>query len=95
MGLNITAYKNQVKHYREAASAMEEWNQKMIAGATNINAFNNATVQNNAHLKAYLQTTSVQAPASLEGYKVFEFSDKSHRDEVYSLLYGVIKYGTK
>lgn len=71
MGLNITGYKNQVKHYQEAASAMEEWNQKMISGVTNINDFENATVQNNAHLKAYLQTTSVQAPASLEGYKSY------------------------
>lgn len=69
MGVNITEYKKQVKHYQEAASAMEEWNQKMVAGVTNINDFENATVQNNAHLKAYLQTTSVEAPASLEGYK--------------------------
>ena len=40
-------------------------------------------------------TYYIELTASLEGYKVFEFSDKSHRDEVYSLLYGVIKYGTK
>lgn len=69
MGFDITAIKAQKKHFEEATTAIEGWNAKLRLGQTDINDFTNATVQNNAQLKAYLQTTSTQAPASLNGYK--------------------------
>ena len=68
MGINITAYKTQIKHFRDAKVAMASWNNSLIDGTANVNNFNNATVQNNEQLKAYLQTTSADAPASLNGY---------------------------
>lgn len=71
MGLNITEYKKQVKHFQDAEAAMEDWNQQLENQTADINTFSNATVQNNEHLKAYLNTTSVQAPASIEGYKSY------------------------
>ncbi len=69
MGFDISAYRDQVKHFRDASVAIGEWNDELSDGAADINDFNNATVQNNEQLKAYLQTTSVDAPASLNGYK--------------------------
>ena len=65
MGIDITA----IKHFRDASEVMQQWNDKLASGTADINNFNNATVQNNEQLKAYLQTTSVDAPASLNGYK--------------------------
>ena len=71
MGIDISAYKTQIKHFRDAEVAMASWNNSLIDGTANVNDFNNATVQNNEHLKAYLQTTSADAPASLNGYKAY------------------------
>ena len=71
MGIDITAYKTQAKHFREASEAIQLWNGNLIDGTANIDTFGNATVQNNAHLKAYLQTTSTEAPASLAGYRAY------------------------
>lgn len=71
MGIDFTALKAQKLHFREAAEAMSVWNSRMIAGTADINIFDNAVVQNNAQLKAYLQTTSTQAPASLAGYRAY------------------------
>ena len=71
MGIDITAYKTQAKHFREAEIAMRIWNERMVDGTADINTFGGAIVQNNAHLKAYLQTTSTEAPASLAGYRAY------------------------
>lgn len=71
MGIDITSWKAQTKHFREATSAIAEWNQEMASGTANIATVGNATVQNNEQLKAYLQTTSADAPASLNGYKAY------------------------
>lgn len=71
MGIDITAYKTQIKHFREAEIAMASWNNSLVDGVADIDAFNNATVQNNEQLKAYLATTSQEAPASLNGYKSY------------------------
>ena len=71
MGIDITGYKTQLKHFREAEIAMESWNNSLVDGTANINTFNNATVQNSEQLRAYLQTTSVDAPASLDGYRAY------------------------
>ena len=71
MGFDISAYRDQVKHFREASEAMQRWNDKLANGTADINTFGSAVVQNNAQLKAYLQTTSVDAPASLNGYKSY------------------------
>lgn len=70
-GIDITAIKNQKKHFNEAAEAIDGWNQKLAKGVTDINSFNNATIQNNAQLKNYLSTCSKDAPASLAGYKQY------------------------
>lgn len=71
MGIDITAFKAQKKHFHEAEIAMGYWNQQLIEGTTNIDTFGGEIVQNNAQLKAYLATTSVDAPASLAGYKAY------------------------
>ncbi|MCM1160640.1 MAG: phage tail tape measure protein [Roseburia sp.] len=71
MGIDITAFKAQKKHFGEAETAIASWNSKLLQGVTDINNFNNATVQNNEQLKAYLATTSQEAPASLNGYKSY------------------------
>lgn len=59
----------QIKHFRAAEKAIDSWNQKIASGVTDINSFNDATVKNTAQLREYLQTCSVDAPASLRGYK--------------------------
>lgn len=71
MGINITAYKEQAKHFREAARAIETWNNELNNGTADINTFGSAVVQNNKHFKDYLQTTSTEAPASLAGYRAY------------------------
>lgn len=71
MGIDITAYKTQANHFREAAAAMETWNAELVNGTADINTFGGAVVQNNEQLRAYLQTTSVDAPASLNGYRSY------------------------
>ena len=70
-GIDFSAIKAQKKHFKEAGEAISIWNQKLDNGATNINAFNNATVSSNAQLKEYLSTCSKDAPASLSGYKAY------------------------
>ncbi len=71
MGIDITAYKTQANHFREAESAIRGWNTELANGVTDITSFGNATVRNNEQLRAYLQTTSVDAPASLNGYRSY------------------------
>ncbi len=71
MGIDITAYKTQANHFREASEAIEEWNDMIVNSTVDVNTFNNATVQSNEQLRAYLQTTSVDAPASLNGYRSY------------------------
>ncbi len=71
MGFDISAYRDQVQHFRDASVAMEEWNNRLNSGTANINTFDDAIVSNNEQLRAYLQTTSVDAPASLRGYRSY------------------------
>ncbi len=65
MGIDFT----QIKHFRDASEAISDWNRELKNGFTDVDAFRNKTAQNNAQLKDYLKTCSVDAPASLEGYK--------------------------
>lgn len=69
--VDITAIKAQKKHMEEAGEAIAGWNRKLLQGQTDINKFSEAVVQNNTQLKAYLATTSKDAPASLNGYKAY------------------------
>ena len=71
MGIDITAIKAQTKHFAEAESAIATWNKELLKGKMDINDFGEAVVKNNAQLKAYLATTSKDAPASLNGYKSY------------------------
>ena len=71
MGFDITAYKTQANHFREAESAIRGGNTELANGVTDITSFGNATVRNNEQLRAYLQTTSVDAPASPNGYRSY------------------------
>ncbi len=71
MGINITEYKKQLNHYRNAETAISGWNDELIAGTADIDNFNGAVGESNAQLRAYLQTTSVEAPASLAGYRSY------------------------
>lgn len=71
MGFDISAYRDQVQHFRDASEVMQQWNDKLVSGTADVNTFGSAVVQNNEQLKAYLQTTSVDAPASLRGYRSY------------------------
>lgn len=68
-GIDFTAIKEQKKHFSEAEAAIFQWNDKLISGKANLESFNSQVVKNNAQLKDYLSTTSIEAPASLSGYK--------------------------
>lgn len=70
-GIDITAIKQQKKHFAEAEEAIADWNVELSNGVTDIASFNNETVKNNAHLKDYLKTCSSDAPASLQGYQSY------------------------
>lgn len=70
-GIDFTAIKAQKKHFTEAAEAIDGWNKKLRLGQTDINKFGLDIVKNNEQFKAYLQTCSKDAPASLEGYKAY------------------------
>ena len=52
-------------------TAIRDWNNQLVDGIADINTFGGAVGENNAQLRAYLQTTSVDAPASLNGYRSF------------------------
>ncbi len=69
MGIDISAIKQQKAHFSDASIAIDNWNQKLSNGATNLEAFENETVKNNSQLKDYLKTCSSEAPGSLDGYK--------------------------
>ncbi len=69
MGIDFSAIKEQKKHFEEAGKSIEKWNKELLKGKVDINDFDDALVKNNAQFKAYLQTTSKDAPASLAGYK--------------------------
>ncbi len=71
MGIDITGFKTQQKHFRDAAEAIQLWNGNLVNGTADMSTFANAVVENNEQLKAYLQTTSVEAPASLAGYRAY------------------------
>ena len=71
MGFDISAYRDQVQHFRDAEVAMQTWNAELVNGTANIDDFGVEVVRNNEQLRAYLQTTSVDAPASLRGYRSY------------------------
>ena len=59
----------QMNHFKDAGKAIEKWNAELRTGQVDINDFGEDVVKNTAQLKEYLSTCSVDAPASLEGYK--------------------------
>lgn len=67
--IDFSAIKKQKVHFEEAEDAIGKWNGRLKVGKANIEKFEESVVQSNASLKAYLQTTSKDAPASLAGYK--------------------------
>ena len=67
--IDFSAIKKQKMHFEEAKEAIGKWNGRLKAGKTDIEKFEESVVQNNASLKAYLQTTSKDAPASLNEYR--------------------------
>lgn len=72
MGLiDFTAIKVQKQHFKDAEGAISIWNDELNNGKINLEVFNSEVVKNNAQLKAYLATTSKEAPASLNGYKSY------------------------
>ena len=70
-GIDFSAIKEQKKHFEEAKGAINLWNDAILNGENDIESFGNSLVKNNAQFKAYLQTTSKDAPASLAGYKSY------------------------
>lgn len=69
LGIDFSAIKEQKKHFEEAEQAILHWNDKLSIGKADLDSFSSSLVKNNAQFKAYLQTTSKNAPASLAGYK--------------------------
>ena len=70
-GIDFTNIKNLKKHFSEVEGAINLWNDAMSNGENSLDSFGNSLVKNNAQFKAYLQTTSNEAPASLSGYKAY------------------------
>lgn len=68
-GVDFTAIKAQKQHFIEAEKAILQWNAELQEGKINVEKFGAEIVKNNAQLRAYLSTTSKEAPASLAGYK--------------------------
>ncbi|GFI70197.1 chromosome partition protein Smc [Lachnospiraceae bacterium] len=70
-GIDISRIKNLKKHYDEAKEAIQLWNDAIQSGEYDLESFGNKLVKSNAQFKAYLETTSKDAPASLSGYKKY------------------------
>ncbi|RKI77334.1 phage tail tape measure protein [bacterium 0.1xD8-71] len=69
MGIDFSAIKEQKKHFLQASEEIKYWNKELRSGKADLDSFSGSLVKNNAQFKAYLQTTSKDAPASLAGYK--------------------------
>lgn len=69
MGIDFSAIKEQKKHFSQASEEIKYWNKELRSGKADLDSFSGSLVKNNAQFKAYLQTTSKDAPASLAGYK--------------------------
>lgn len=70
-GIDISRIKNLKKHYSQASEEMKYWNKELRSGKADLDSFSGSLVKNSEQFKAYLQTTSKDAPASLQGYKDF------------------------
>lgn len=70
-GINISSIKAQTKHFSEAKEAIQLWNDAIQSGEYDLESFGSKLVKSNAQFKAYLETTSKDAPASLSGYKKY------------------------
>ncbi len=68
-GIDFTNIKNLKKHFSQASEEIKYWNKELRSGKADLDSFNSILVKSNAQFKAYLQTTSKEAPASLSGYK--------------------------
>ena len=69
LGIDFSAIKEQRKHFSQASEEIKYWNKELRSGKVDLDSFSGSLVKNNAQFKAYLQTTSKDAPASLSGYK--------------------------
>ena len=67
----IKNLKNQKKHLEEVKEAVQLWNDAMLNGENDLESFSSSLAKNNSQFKAYLQTTSKDAPASLKGYRQY------------------------
>jgi len=67
--IDISRIKNLKKHYSQASEEMKYWNKELRSGKADLDSFSGSLVKNSEQFKAYLQTTSKDAPASLNGYK--------------------------
>lgn len=70
-GIDISRIKNLKKHYSQASEEMKYWNKELRSGKADLDSFSGSLVKNSEQFKAYLQTTSKDAPASLNGYKTY------------------------
>ena len=70
-GIDFTQIKNLKKHFSQASEEIKYWNKELRSGKVDSDSFSGSLVKNNAQFKAYLQTTSKDAPASLSGYKSY------------------------
>jgi TP901 family phage tail tape measure protein len=70
-GIDISNIKAQSKHFSEAKEAIQLWNDTIQSGESDLESFISQFVKSNAQFKAYLETTSKDAPASLSGYKKY------------------------
>ncbi len=70
-GIDFTNIKNMKKHFSEASEEIKYWNKELSNGKGSLDSFSGSLVKNNAQFRAYLETTSKEAPASLSGYKTY------------------------
>lgn len=68
-GIDFSAIKEQKKHFREVEDAIFAWNNMAVIREADYERFGNALSKNQDQFTSYLRTLSVDAPASLDGYK--------------------------
>lgn len=67
-GIDFTAMGNWKNHFKEAETAIEDWNIQCLKGRTSVKEFDNAFKKDNKDFKKYISTVK-DGSASLEGYQ--------------------------
>ena len=68
LGIDFTKLGEQKKYFKDAETAIADWNIQCLRGRTSVKDFNNAFKKDNKDFKKYISTVK-DGSASLEGYK--------------------------